>query len=187
MVNKRIVLGILMIAFVGIAAAGTWANFVDSATDTGTLKAGTINIDLLRPNGQAGFSMDKLIPDSTTDHITFHRCWFNGNYFVTVMNTGDIPASLFISDVLTSTGSTIADHVDLYYSTTENGAPIAITPTSTDTGLNVGANGAQTVWLWYSYENVDSTIQNEEMGDTVNAVVNFELKNPDTTAAGDGI
>jgi hypothetical protein len=198
MVNKRIVLGILLIAFVGIAAAGTWANFVVSATDSGTLKAGTIAIRLDQPFS-SGFSMDKLIPDSTVDPIkkVYHSCGGHGSdgveipYKVTVKNTGDLPASLFISDVLTSTpaDSTIKDNVVIYYSTTPSGDKVPITSTSTDTTKNVAAvNGAQDIYLWYSYTNIaNNVLQTAEMGDTVNAVITYELKNPDTSAVGDDI
>ena len=87
MIHKRIVLSVLIIAFVGIAASGTWANFSVSATDTGTLKAGTIGIKLYETTG-APFIVIGMVPDSTMNEIRFHQLVWpqTGQYAVTVQD-----------------------------------------------------------------------------------------------------
>lgn len=192
MVNKRIVLGILIIAFIGVTAAGTWANFTKSATSDGnTLQAGTIDISVERPNINQPFSVRGMIPDSTENIIKFYPCFWEetNKYHVTIRNTGNIPASLFISDVLTPAAgapASIADHVTLYYSETETSDPIEITDQLVDTGFNLAGNGgSKTLYFWYSYENDGN--QNAEMGKTVNAAINFELRNPDSSVPPSGI
>ena len=187
--NKKLLLSILIIAFVGIAAAGTWANYVvTEAAGGNTLKAGTIDISLNKANNQP-FQAGPMVPDSTTDKIMYHQCWWfwgsDKHYDITVTNTGDIDASLFLSDVLTSNPSSLADNVKLYYSETDSGTPIEITGTPADTGFNIPAGQSKKLYFWYSYANNGD--QTAEMGQIVDAVINFELRNPDTSVPGSGI
>lgn len=187
MIHKKIFLSVLIIAFVGITAASTLANFTVSAEMGGnTLQTGTIGIKLYETTG-APFTVTGMIPDSTINDIRFHQLVWpqEGQYAVTVQNTGDIPASLFISDVLTSEPASLAQHVKLYYADTASGAPIEITDTPTDTGFNIPAGGNKVLFFWYSYENDGDQIS--EMGKTVDAVINFELRNTDSPVPGDGI
>ena len=188
MIHKKMVLSVIIIAFVGITAASTWANFSVSAESGGnTLQAGTIGIKLYETTG-APFTVTGMVPDSTINDIRFHQLVWpqSGQYAVTVQNTGNLDASLFISDILTSDPSSLADHVALYYSidgTSES--PIKITSTPTDTKINIPAGGNRVLFFWYSYENDGD--QTSEMGKTVDAVINFELRNPDTPVPGAGI
>lgn len=188
MIHKKTVMSVLIIAFVGITAASTWANFSVTATSGGnTLQAGTIGIRLYETTG-APFTVTGMVPDSTMNEIKFHQLVWpqNGQYAVTVQNTGNLDASLFISDFLTSDPASLAGHVSLYYSidgTSES--PTKITGTPTDTKINIPAGGNKVLFFWYSYENDGD--QTSEMGKTVNAVINFELRNPDSPVPGDGI
>jgi hypothetical protein len=189
MIHKKVVLSILIIAFIGMAAASTWANFDVTATDSGnTLKAGKIEINLYETTSFP-FTITHMVPDSTTDKILFHQLVWpqTGQYAVTVQNTGDIPASLFLSDVLASADSaTLPNNVAIYYSTDATSAsPTKLTSTPTDTKINIPVGGNQVMFFWYSYANVAN--QNAEMGKTASATINFELKNPDTSTPGSGI
>lgn len=187
MVNKKMLLSILIIAFVGIAAAGTWANFVVSAESTGnTLTAGELGIDLNRPS-QRAFAVNGIIPDSK-EQIVYKRLHFPGGaeneYFVNIKNTGNIPGQLFISANESSSVQTLADNVKIYYSTNPNDPnPIEITDTPVDTGEVLNGGQSTTLYFWYSYKNVDSSIQNNEMGQTLNVDMKFELRNPETSVS----
>lgn len=188
MIHRKMVLSVLIIAFVGIAAASTWANFTVTAEANGnTLQTGTIGIKLYETTG-APFTVKGMVPDSTMNKIVFHQLVWpqTGQYAVTVQNTGNLDASLFLSDVLTSDPASLADHVSLYYSIDgTSGSPTKITDTPTDTEINIPAGGNKVLFFWYSYEN--EGVQTSEMGKTANAVIKFELRNPDTATPGDGI
>ena len=184
MVNKKMLLSILIIAFVGIAAAGTWANFVVSAESTGnTLTAGELGIELNRPL-QRAFAVNGIIPDSK-EQIKYKRLPFSeGEYFVKIKNTGNIPGQLFISATESSSVQSLADNVKIYYSTNPNDPnPIEITDTPVDTGEVLNGGQSTTLYFWYSYKNVDSSIQNNEMGQTLNVDMKFELRNPETSVS----
>lgn len=177
-------LSILMIAFIGIAAAGTWANYVVSAESTGnTLTAGELGVAIDKSQNKA-FAVEKIIPN-TKDQIEYTKffCW-DEEYSVNVRNTGNIPGNLFISSTETSNPQSLADNVKIYYSTNPNDPnPKEITSNSVDTGININGQQAQRLYFWYSYKNVDSSIQNLEMGKTLNVNMNFELKNPETSVS----
>ncbi|KKG93750.1 hypothetical protein DU69_17475 [Methanosarcina mazei] len=189
--NKKMLLSILIIAFIGISAAGTWANFTKSADSTGnTLTAGNLNIALDRPSNQP-FSVGPMIPDSKINDIVYHKCWWgtvsDKHYDIRVWNTGNIPASLFVSSTLTSDPASLAQHVKLYYSESdaEDAAKTEITSSLLDTGFNIPAGQSKQLYFWYSYENVPN--QNAEMGKTANALITFELRNPDSPVPPSGI
>lgn len=186
MVNKKMLLSILIIAFVGIAAAGTWANFVVSAESTdNTLTAGELGIDLNRPL-QRAFAVNGIIPDSKEQIEYKHPLPFfgDGEYFVNIRNTGNIPGQLFISATESSSVRSLADNVKIYYSTNPNDSnPIEITDTPVDTGEVLNGGRSTTLYFWYSYKNVDSAIQNNEMGQTLNVDMKFELRNPETSVS----
>ena len=184
MVNKKMLLSILIIAFVGIAAAGTWANFVVSAESTGnTLTAGELGIDLNRPL-QRAFAVNGIIPDSKEQIEYKYLFFFEDEYFVNIRNTGNIPGQLFISATESSSVQSLADNVKIYYSTNPNYPnPIEITDTPVDTGEVLNGGQSTTLYFWYSHKNVDSSIQNNEMGQTLNVDMKFELRNPETSVS----
>lgn len=192
--NKKMLLSILIIAFVGIAAAGTWANFVVGAeTEANTLTAGILGLSL----GQAGgdeFSVDQMIPGQE-GQITYMKVWqhprsyyppghqftIEDEYYIEPTNTGNIPGQLFISGTESASVASLMENVDIYYSTDEDDDdPTLLTTNSEDMLITLGPSGENDdsvrVYFWYSYKNVEN--QNAEMGQTLNSIVKFELKNP---------
>lgn len=180
--NKKMLLSVLIIAFVGVAAVGTWANYVVSAESTGnTLTAGELGIELDRPL-QRAFAVNGIIPDSKEQIEYKFLYFFEDEYFVNIRNTGNIPGQLFISSTETSAVPSLAENVKIYYSTIPNDPnPIEITGTPVDTGVVLNGGAFRPLYFWYSYKNVDSAIQNNEMGETLNVNMNFELRNPETS------
>ncbi|WP_155399764.1 hypothetical protein [Methanosarcina mazei] len=180
--NKKMLLSVLIIAFVGVAAVGTWANYVVSAESTGnTLTAGELGIELNRPS-QRAFAVNGIIPDSKEQIEYKHLFFSEDEYFVNIRNTGNIPGQLFISSTETSAVPSLEENVKIYYSTIPNDPnPIEITGTPVDTGVVLNGGAFRPLYFWYSYKNVDSAIQNNEMGETLNVNMNFELRNPETS------
>ncbi|KKG66775.1 hypothetical protein [Methanosarcina mazei] len=180
--NKKMLLSVLIIAFVGVAAVGTWANYVVTAESTGnTLTAGELGIELNRPL-QRAFAVNGIIPDSKEQIEYKFLCFFEDEYFVNVRNTGNIPGQLFISSTETSAPQSLADNVKIYYSTNPSDPnPKEITGTPVDTGVVLNGGAFRPIYFWYSYKNVDSSIQNAEMGKTLNVNMKFELRNPETS------
>jgi len=86
---------------------------------------------------------------------------------------------------LTSQSAPLAQNVKLYYADKASGTPIEIKDTPADTGFNIPARENKVLFFWYSYINYGD--QTAEMGKTVDAVINFELRNSDTPTPGDGI
>lgn len=198
--NKKMLLSILIIAFVGIAAAGTWANYVVSDDANGnTLTTGTMGLEL----GQAGgdsFDVKYIIPGDDSVDITYIRIfqewvysyfdfwtwsWVNvyeevseeGLYFVEPTNTGNIPGQVFISGTESSSSTTLPDHVHIYYSTdVDDTDPVELTEESMDTGIILNPEESAKIYFWYSYDNVAD--QNGEMGQTLTSNIKVELKNP---------
>jgi len=82
MINKKIVLGILTLAMIGVVAAGTYANWsVGSGAQTATLKAGTMTVS----TSTVGGSQTGMYPGAT-----------GADYDLTLTNTGNIPINQII-------------------------------------------------------------------------------------------
>jgi len=186
--NKKMLLSVLIIAFVGIAAAGTWANYVvsEEAGDN-TLTAGILEISIGKAGG-AAFSVDKIIPGQR-DQIEYIKVcdWHNptADYYLEPSNTGNVKGALYISGTEAAGIQSLMDNVDIYYSFDQNSNhPTLLTPTSTDMNKILNPSGefgdSARVYFWYAYKNVDSSIQNNEMGQTLTSTIKFELKNPET-------
>lgn len=187
MANKKMVLSILIIAFIGIVAAGTWANFTVSAERGGnTLTAGQLGLSIGQAEN-AAFAVDKIIPGQNGEDITYEKviCIFGWpiaieqHYFVEPTNTGNIPGALYISGTESANLQSLMDNVDIYYSTNPNSNnPTKLTDVVTPMNIVLDPGQSAKVYFWYSYKNVDSTLQNPEMGQTLSSTLKFELRNP---------
>lgn len=187
MINKKIVLSILTVAFIGIAAAGTWANYdVSKIRDGSTISTGKLTLDLYTPGTQT-FTVSNIIP-GVDNTLIKHKVWIFPNvpYTITTLNGGTLPGDLYISKLASGTGGInngdldASNHIHLYCSENpddSNPAEIYSWATKFQT-VNPGTIG-KTYFFWYAYDNVDSSTQNDEMGVTVNEKLTFELRNPD--------
>lgn len=187
MANKKMVLSILIIAFIGIVAAGTWANFTVSAERGGnTLTAGQLGLSIGQAEN-AAFAVDKIIPGQSEEGITYEKVicswgWpiaIEQHYYVEPANTGNIPGALYISGTESANLQSLMDHIDIYYSTNPNSNnPTLLTDVATPMNIVLDPGQSTKVYFWYSYENVDSTLQNPEMGQQLSSTLKFELRNP---------
>ena len=199
--NKRMLLSILIIAFVGIAAAGTWANYVVGEETSGTLTTGTLALTIGQAGG-ASFDVKYIIPGDDHAGINYIRIfqewvyryydWWTkswvdvysevseeGLYYIEPTNTGNIPGQVFISGTKSSSSSTLPEHVHIYYSNDINDPnPKELPSEAEDTEIILNPGESTRFYFWYSYDNVAD--QNAEMGQILNANIRVELRNPES-------
>jgi hypothetical protein len=185
MINKKMVLSILIIACVGVATAGTWANYVvQNEVKNNKLTAGTIELTF---DSQANvpFDVKYIIPGQDDQQIKRKICvWIFDkwvDYTLMPKNTGNIAGDLYISGEEVAELQSLSNNVHIYYATSDDvSKAVEITGTPTFTGVKLEPNHSATLYFWYSYDNVESSIQNLEMGKTLTENLKFELRNPDS-------
>jgi hypothetical protein len=189
MLNKKFVLSIFTVALIGIAAAGTWANYdVKGADETGKITTGFIGLSTGHPNGLASFDVGPIIPGETVDPITYSAVYWDWlgphdvehMYFIKPTNTGNIKGDLYISGSGSSSDSTtLASHINM-----QNPVPIPTTSTKIGTLSENGQFGdSKTIYFWYTYDNVAATgtfNQNDEMSKHYTETIKLEIRNPDS-------
>jgi hypothetical protein len=186
MINKKMVLSILIIACVGVATAGTWANYVgQNNVKDNKLTAGTLDLKF-DSTANIPFEVKNIIPGQEDQQIKKKIVVWGDTHWIDFTlkpkNVGTISGDLYISKEAASTVSSLATNVHIYYATSDDvSKAIEITNTPTQTNVKLEPNDLAILYFWYSYDNVDSSIQNSEMGQTVTENLKFELRNPDST------
>jgi hypothetical protein len=167
MINKKIILSVLFIALVGIGAAGTWANYVDTKdTGTHTIYAGALTI-----NDLAGVSLvtpDYIYPGDSGTLGTFNVQTTGGKagtLTAKIISPNDNKGNAFLNDLtIHISNAATGQGFDLL----TNGAAAPATQISS----YIAGGSPQQMTVTYSYA---KTVADQVQGGTASFGIEFKL------------